>query len=227
MDLFVTFLFLLTSELLLQSRRIKVSLMLKSKLFFVLLVIVILVTACGDQGKIELKANNTASMEEAVSLSQYDSQSSQDGGISTSQPLEQLETKEETIEYSDLTISNFEAKLLIVLKSYEDQLTEEKQPILTALENNLIALVEHDSTEFRSGFVTEELADHMMVYYGEELHYRFTDIESIEPNMSYGNVHITILGQRLNTTSYTIEDVKMMYAFRQNDQGHWMIYTID
>lgn len=124
-------------------------------------------------------------------------------------------------------ISHFESGMFIDLKAYEDQLADGKVPVLTALKNNLVALVEHSHNDYKTGFVTENLAEAMKYYYGEQFRYRFTEIESMIPNPKNDHLHITVLGQRLDTTTQTIEDFKMMYAIGQNDQGDWVIYTID
>ncbi|WP_141504678.1 hypothetical protein [Paenibacillus luteus] len=124
-------------------------------------------------------------------------------------------------------ISNFQSGMFIDLKAYEDQLMDEKASVLTALENNLVSLVDHSNTDYKSGFVSEKLADAMKYYYGDQFQYRFTEIESIEPNPKNDHLHITVLGQRLDTSLQTIEDIKMMYALGQNNQGDWVIYTID
>ncbi|WP_138751323.1 hypothetical protein [Paenibacillus sinopodophylli] len=123
--------------------------------------------------------------------------------------------------------AQFEPGLYIDLKSYEDQLNGQDVSALIVLENNLISLIEHDNTNYTAGFVTEKLAEAMKYYYGEKFHYRFTDIESVEPNPNNNHLHITVIGQRLDATSQTIEDVKLMYAIGQNDQSDWVIYTID
>jgi hypothetical protein len=122
---------------------------------------------------------------------------------------------------------DFETGQFINLESYQDQLSAEDVFVLEVLENNLVSLVEHNNIVYRSGFVNEKLAEAMKYYYDDQLQYRFTDIESIETNLPRDNVHINVIGQRLDLTTETIEDVKMMYAFRQNDQGKWMIHTID
>ncbi len=89
-------------------------------------------------------------------------------------------------------------------------------------------MVEHDHSLFESGFVNEKLVEAMEPYYGEQYHYKFTGIESIDDNLpNEQQVNVTVIGQRLDTTSDTIEDVKMLYAIRKNDIGEWVIYTID
>ncbi|WP_419871386.1 hypothetical protein [Candidatus Pristimantibacillus sp. PTI5] len=125
------------------------------------------------------------------------------------------------------TSSNFKSGLTINLDSFHDQLSESNVPVLAALENNLASLVEHDNKRYRAGFVNKNLADSMEFYYSDQYQYCFTNIESIEQDLPYGNVHIRIIGQRLDVETGLIEDVKMLYAFRQNDQGEWMIHTID
>lgn len=124
--------------------------------------------------------------------------------------------------------ANFKAELTINLKSYQDQMTESDLPSLEVLEANLTALVEHDHELFQSGFVNKRLAVAMEPYYGEQFQYKFTGIESIDQNLTNEHqVNITVIGQRLDTTTGTIEDVKMLYAIRSNDQGKWVIHTID
>lgn len=123
---------------------------------------------------------------------------------------------------------SFTAELLINLQSYQDQFTESDLPALQVLEENLTALIEHDHKLFQSRFVNERLADALEPYYGEQFQYKFTDIESIDQDLpNEHQVNITVIGQRLDTTSDTIEDVKMLYAIRPNEQGEWLIYTID
>lgn len=68
----------------------------------------------------------------------------------------------------------------------------------------------------------------MEPYYDEHYQYKFTDIESIDfmlPNEH--QVNITVIGQRLDMAAKTVENVKMLYAIRPNDQGEWVIYIID
>ncbi|MNC65802.1 hypothetical protein D3C75_1161250 [compost metagenome] len=68
----------------------------------------------------------------------------------------------------------------------------------------------------------------MDFYYGEQFQYNFSSIESIEKHASIKNqLHITVLGERLDTTTDSVEQVRMMYAIRQSEQGDWDIYTID
>ncbi|MBT2292974.1 hypothetical protein J7E73_28435 [Paenibacillus albidus] len=124
--------------------------------------------------------------------------------------------------------TSFKAELAIDLESAKDPLTENERPALDLLEQNLTALVQHDHKLYRSGFVDEKLADAMDFYYGEQFQYKFSSIVSIEENASIKNqMHITVLGERLDTTTNSVEDIKMMYAVRQNEQEDWDIYTID
>jgi hypothetical protein len=184
----------------------------------VILTALILLTACGEDAKpIEESNTGVNTPENLVTERESHGAANDDNGPQDQDVTETNQTEE----------ANFESGQLINLESYHDQLTDGKELVLTALENNLVSLVEHNNTLYRSGFVSEKSADAMKYYYGEQYRYRFTDIESIEQNLSYGNVHITVIGQRLDTTTGTIEEVKMMYAFRQNDQGEWMIHTID
>lgn len=125
--------------------------------------------------------------------------------------------------------TSFESELAIDLESAKDSLTENERPALDVLEQNLTALVQHDHSQYRSGFVDEQLADALDFYYSEEFQYKFSSIESIEKHPSIKNqLHITVLGERLDTTTHSsVENIKMMYAIRQSDQGDWAIYTID
>lgn len=120
---------------------------------------------------------------------------------------------------------DFNAGLFINFSEYEDQVDDVS--LLTAFEANLISLVEHNEELYRTGFVDEQLTENMEYYISNEFHYQFNSIESIEQNLPHGNVHITVIGKRLDTSNSTIEDVKMMYAFRLNDQRKWVIHTID
>lgn len=124
--------------------------------------------------------------------------------------------------------ASFKAELSLNLQSYHDQLSEEELPALEVLKDNLTALVEHDHTMFLSGFVNEKLAEAMEPYYSEQFQYRFTAIESIDHNLpNEHQVNITVIGERLDRATEIIDDVKMLYAIRPNDQGEWVIYTID
>ncbi|OMD26150.1 hypothetical protein BJP48_23430 [Paenibacillus odorifer] len=124
--------------------------------------------------------------------------------------------------------TSFKAELLINLKSYADQMTENDLPALEVLEKNLTALVEHDHTLYQSGFVNKKLAEAMEPYYDEQYQYKFTDIESIDSMLpNEHQVNITVIGQRLDIAEETVENVKMLYAIRPNDQGKWVIYIID
>ncbi|MDQ0720064.1 hypothetical protein QF049_001325 [Paenibacillus sp. W4I10] len=124
--------------------------------------------------------------------------------------------------------TSFKAELAIDIESAKDSLKENERPALDVLEKNLTALVQHDHKLYRSGFVDDQLADAMDFYYGEQFQYTFSSIESIEKNASITKqVHITVLGERLDTANHSVEKVKMMYAIRQNEQGDWDIYTID
>lgn len=123
---------------------------------------------------------------------------------------------------------DFEAGLTIDLESAKDLLKENERPALSVLEENLTALVQHDHKMYRSGFVDDRLADAMEFYYGKQFQYKFSSIESIEESKSIRNqVHITVLGERLDTTTGSVEEVKLMYAIRQNAYHGWDIYTID
>ena len=93
------------------------------------------------------------------------------------------------------------------------------QDAVTKSSSNMTALVEHDHKMYRSGFVNGRLADAMEFYYGEHFQYKFSSIESIEESTSIRNqVHITVLGERLDTTTGSVEKIKWMYAIRQNAQ---------
>lgn len=119
-------------------------------------------------------------------------------------------------------------ELAIDLESAKYTLKESDRPALDILEENLIALVQHDYELYRSGFVDDQLADAMDFHYSEQFQYKFSSIESIEKNASIKNqLHITVVGERLDTTTDSVEQVKMMYAIRQSEQGDWDIYTID
>lgn len=123
---------------------------------------------------------------------------------------------------------DFEAGLTIDLESAKDLSNENERPALSVLEKNLTALVQHDHKMYRSGFVDDRLADAMEFYYGKQFQYKFSSIESIEESTSIRNqVHITVLGERLDTTTGSVEEIKWMYAIRQNAQRDWDIYTID
>lgn len=123
---------------------------------------------------------------------------------------------------------DFEAGLTIDLESAKDLLNENERPALSLLEKNLTALVQHDHNMYRSGFVNDRLADAMEFYYGKQFQYTFSSIESIEESTSVRNqVHVTVLGERLDTATDSVEKVKLMYAIRQNAQQDWDIYTID
>lgn len=124
--------------------------------------------------------------------------------------------------------SDFKVELAFDVKSVEDQLTEDERPLLDVLEKNLTGLVKHDQDAFKAGFADEELADTLSFYYGENLLYKFTGIEEVTHHTTQKNqIHIFVTGERLDTTTGNVEDVKLMYAIRKNDQGLWAIYIID
>ncbi|MDQ0061707.1 hypothetical protein [Paenibacillus harenae] len=192
--------------------------MFKSTAITVLLTALILLTACGGDAEPKAETDTEVTTPEShVAEVETPGAENGDNGLKD----------QDVTETNQPDVDNFESAQLINLESYKDQFTDGKELVLTALENNLVSLVEHNDTLYRSGFVNEKLADDMKDYYGEQFKYRFIDIESIEQNLSWGNVHITVLGQRLDTTTKTISEVKMMYAFRENDEGEWMIHTID
>lgn len=120
-----------------------------------------------------------------------------------------------------------ESGQLIDLASYEDELPAGEESVLHTLEANLMALVEYNEADYYADFASEILKEAMKYYYGEQFYYRFTAIESIESNHMNGNWHITVLGQRWDTTNQIVEDVKMMYSIGRDKQGEWKIYTID
>ncbi|MFC6653806.1 hypothetical protein [Paenibacillus rhizoplanae] len=124
--------------------------------------------------------------------------------------------------------NRFKAELAFDVSSLENQLSEDQRPLLTVLEKNLKALVEHNHDEFQVGFVNKKLADALDFYYGENLQYKFTGVESVESNSTIKNqVHITVIGECLDNKTGKLDSVKMMYAIRQNEKGTWDIYTID
>lgn len=182
--------------------------MLKSIAMMVVLISLIFLTACGGDAKPNEGPNN-----------------------GTNTPINGSTIKAENSNNTETKQSNeasFKAELSINLKSYQDQLTESDLPALEVLQKNLTALVEHDHTLFQSGFVNQKLADAMDSYYGKQFEYKFIDIDSIDSDLpNEHQLNITVIGQRLDTTAGTIEDVKMLYAIRPNDQGEWVIYTID
>ncbi len=125
-------------------------------------------------------------------------------------------------------VGDFKAEQAIDLKILEDRLSEKERPALLVLERNLDALVAHDYEAYRSGFVTQKLADALGFYYDDQFEYRFTDIESLQKNEPIPNqIHITVNGKRLDASTGTIENVKLMYAIRSDGQNDWKIYTID
>lgn len=124
--------------------------------------------------------------------------------------------------------SDFKAKLAFDVNAIKDQLAEDEYPILEILEKNLLGLVNHNYEDFKSGFVEGKLAEILGFYYGENLLYQFTGIEEITHHSTPKNqLHIFVLGQCLDTNTGSIEDVKLMYAIGKNDQGAWVIHTID
>ncbi|MDQ0113331.1 hypothetical protein [Paenibacillus harenae] len=192
--------------------------MIKCTAITVLLTALVLLTACRGEADPKAETNTEVTTpENHIAEVETPGAENGDNGLKD----------QDVTETNQPDADNFESAQLINLESYKDQFTDGKELVLTALENNLFSLVEHNDTLYRSGFVNEKLADDMKYYYGEQFKYRFIDIESIEQNLSWGNVHITVLGQRLDTTTKTISEVKMMYAFRENDEGEWMIHTID
>ncbi|MGM0882852.1 MAG: hypothetical protein ACQEXQ_17680 [Bacillota bacterium] len=192
--------------------------MLKSTAIAVILTVLILMTACGGDSEPKAESNTVVNNPENLVAGRESLSPSND---------ENGEQDQDVTEKNQTDEANFESGLFIDMKSYQDQLNEDNAMVFAALENNLVSLVEHNNTLYRSGFVNEELADAMKYYYGEQFRYRFTDIESIEQNLPYENVHVTVIGQRLDSTTGATEDMKMLYAFRQNDQREWMIHTID
>lgn len=181
--------------------------MLKSVAVIVTLTSLIFLTACGG---------GTASREESKP------------GLNTTNNASSSMENSNKPETNETKAVNFKSEILLDFNAYQDQLTESDLPALQVLEKNLTALVEHDHVLYQSGFVNEKLAEAMDNYYSEDFQYRFTDIESIESNLPNENqVNITVIGQRLDEKAGTVEDVKMLYAIRPNDQGDWVIYTID
>ncbi|OBR69290.1 hypothetical protein A7K91_02600 [Paenibacillus oryzae] len=179
----------------------------KSFTISALLLSMILLAACSNEA-----ATNTPNKVTNLSAQQITKEKNSVQAPETEQP-------EETV---------FKAELAIDIKSVENQLTENERPLLDVLEKNLTALVEHNHAAFQSGFVDEKLADTLAFYYGENLQYKFTGIESVESYTNPKNqVHITVIGECLDTNTGRIDTVKMMYAIRQSDQGNWDIYTID
>lgn len=145
----------------------------------------------------------------------------------TTTPIDNSKSSEEnSVDKEPRPSDSFEAGLLIDLALYKDQLPESDLPSLEVLENNLTALVEHDHALYQSAFENETLKDAMKYYYSEQFQYKFTDIESIELPKQH-QVHITVIGQRLDTTNDIVEDVKMMYVLKPNNQGNWIIHMID
>ena len=179
--------------------------MLKSFALTMLLTSIILLTACGDTTSPTEKPTNTTN-------------TTQNSVPDTSKNSEN-ETESST---------NFKPGINIDFKEAESSLTEDESPLLDVLKLNLKGLVEHDHHLYRSGFVTEKLADAMEGYYNKDFQYNFSTIESIEKHVSNKNqVHVFVLGERLDSSTDTIEEVKMMYAIRMNNEGVWSIYTID
>ncbi|MEN1986387.1 hypothetical protein [Paenibacillus hubeiensis] len=179
--------------------------MLKSFALTMLLTSFIVLTACGDTTSPTDKSTNTTN-------------TTQNSVPDTSKHSEN-ETESST---------HFKPGINIDFKEAESSLTEEESPLLDVLKLNLKGLVEHDHHLYRSGFVTEKLADAMEGYYNEDFQYKFSTIESIEKFVStYKQVHVFVLGERLDSSTDTIEAVKMMYAIRKNNEGVWSIYTID
>lgn len=176
----------------------------KSLVKIMVLVVCVFLTACGGNEAPESEPNT-------VTSSPIDNSTGSEGNSVDKEPP-----------LSD----SFEAGLLIDLASYEDQLTESDLPALEVLENNLTALVDHDHALYQSGFENETLKDAMKYHYSEQFQYKFTDIESIELPKQH-QVHITVIGQRLDTASNTVKDVKMMYVLKPNNQGNWIIHMID
>lgn len=178
--------------------------MLKSFALTALLTSFILLSSCGD---------TTSPTEEPTNTTNTTQNSVPDTSISS-----EAETESST---------NFKSGIDIDFKEAESSLTEDELPLLDVLKLNLKGLVEHDQSLYRSGFVTEKLADAMEGYYSEEFQYKFLTIESIEKFKSKNQVHVFVLGERLDSSTDTIEEVKMMYAIRMNKEGMWSIYTID
>lgn len=179
--------------------------MLKSFALTMLLTSFILLTGCGDA---------TSPTEEPTTTTKTTQKS-----VSDASKNSEAETGSST---------HFKPGIDIDFKEAESSLTENESPLLDVLKLNLKGLVEHDHNLYRSGFVTEKLADAMEGYYNEDFQYNFSTIESIEKNISIKNqVHVFVLGERLDSSTDTIEAVKMMYAIRMNNEGVWSIYTID
>ncbi|WP_037285409.1 hypothetical protein [Saccharibacillus sacchari] len=132
------------------------------------------------------------------------------------------------VEENKKTDRNFKSGTTVDLKMFESQLEEEDVPALRALENNLNALVTHDSALYQSGFANEKLANDMSWYLDGKFKYKFTNIESFEKDSSVQNQFlIIVLGQRLDTSLDKIEDLRMLYAIRKDTDNNWLIYTID
>ncbi|GEM_PF-1195121 len=169
-------------------------------------------------------ANNTSTPADNSTLTPSNSNSTSDGGNASSHPAQSEEPKAS----STTDPLSFKAKLDVDFTSIESELTENEIPALEVLKNNLNALVNHDHAAFKAGFVTEKLAEDLDFYYGDHFQYSFTELELFERHTYIENqVHFTIVGEKLNTDTNTIEAEKLMYAIRQDDQGNWTIYTID
>ncbi|MHA7967287.1 hypothetical protein ACX93W_24505 [Paenibacillus sp. CAU 1782] len=196
--------------------------MIKAFVTSILLASFIFLSACGLNATPPVKADAAARNPDTA-----------DGSFSQTTPTSNASTVPAQSEKSEADSvepdhQSFVAELAFDLNSIEDQLTENERPALEVLQNNLNALVNHDHAAFKSGFVSEELAEALDFYYGDHLQYRFTELEQFERHSYIENqVHFTIAGERLDTTTDTIEQERLMYAIRQDDQGKWTIYTID
>lgn len=174
----------------------------------VFVISLIFLTACGGETRLEHEIGTTTS--------------------TPSRPAAAVTTQAKDPEPDPPKETDFKAGLAFDPISFEDRLPEDERPALVVLEKHLTALVKHDYKAFKAGFVDEKLADTLGFYYGDPLQYRFTGIEELESFASPTNqVHIYVLGERLDTETDTVERVKLMYAIRQSDTGEWSISTID
>ncbi|OWA35405.1 hypothetical protein B9G55_12220 [Saccharibacillus sp. O16] len=123
---------------------------------------------------------------------------------------------------------DFKPANTIDFQSLESKSNPQEQQAFEVLKNNLNALVKHDRNLFESGMATEKLAEDMKDYLDHKWLYKFTKIESVEKNQDIKNqFQITVIGERLDTSIKNLENLRLMYAIRYDDQGHWKIYTID
>ncbi|SDS73982.1 hypothetical protein SAMN05444162_2161 [Paenibacillaceae bacterium GAS479] len=132
----------------------------------------------------------------------------------------QVENSNGNNTHSEASPTTFKKGVFVDLSDYEKD--KRYSEVLELLKTNLGAFVQKDSKSFRSTFVTDSVADSMVLLIQDDTQYRFYDKIAIQ-EVSPSKINVTI---NYTNDKVTYEKI-FIYNLVKNKEDKWKILFID